>query len=83
MNNFFKSSELLVTKADKGSITGAIFRNVYNQKMLQILNDEDGFQIVPNYPTKMLQKGTFKILERMRIKKRLGKKLTQLIQIFL
>lgn len=39
---------------------------------MHILNDEDDFQVFLNHPTIILQKDTFKILERMSITKYFG-----------
>lgn len=41
-----RSSDIFFTRADKGNVTVAINRDMYNEKMLVLLNDKDTYDVI-------------------------------------
>ena len=72
-----KNSELFITKADKGNVTVILNRSDYNEKMIQLLNDNSTYKKINYNPLKLMKKDTYKLLENWRVKDFLGKNVTK------
>ena len=72
-----KNSILFITKADKGNVTVMLNRSDYNEKMLQLLNDNSTYKKINYNPLKLIKKDTYKLLESWRVRDFLGKNVTK------
>lgn len=64
--SFFKQHpELLALKADKGNRTVVLSREVYNEKMKQLLNDDRTYEKVKRDPTSRFEKENNNIVKRL------------------
>ncbi|XP_011858662.1 PREDICTED: uncharacterized protein LOC105556190 [Vollenhovia emeryi] len=55
--------DILFTRADKGNVTVAIEKNLYVNKMLDILNDRETYEIVKKDPSQILERKLNNILK--------------------
>ena len=51
-----KNTELFITKADKGNVTVILNRSDYNEKILQLLNDNSTYKKINYKPLKVMKK---------------------------
>ena len=66
-----------LTNNVKGNVTVILKLSDYNEKILQLLNDNSTYKKINYNPLKLMKKDTCKLLESWRVKGFLGKNVTK------
>ncbi|XP_044757504.1 uncharacterized protein LOC123315739 [Coccinella septempunctata] len=78
---FLKTNEnIIITKADKSKTTVAIFREEYDQKALNILDDNTTYCQINEDPTKNVQSKLNKIVTKLYKEKKIGESTYKLLK---
>ncbi|KAJ8977218.1 hypothetical protein NQ317_002470 [Molorchus minor] len=74
--------ELIVTKSDKGNVTVLLTKDTYDQKSLDILNDQNSYNILQRDPTSTLQQKANKLVHKLEEKEMITEREAKNLKIY-